>query len=277
MQGQNITDKQANNSFANYSKQINQITQNLNTYVLSPLQQLGIAGFVFDKIISSNVRTATHYTNNYVEQGAFITDHSITEPKKITITGYVGEKVYSQQESRNTINKILQKLPIIVSAVPKLTTGMQQLKNALDKDNKTEIDNVVNSTVDFWNLVKGVIPPSSKSGQAYVYFEALRQTNARLGLTEPDGSYHYNMVITSIEKVTREYTLDIVDFVIELQEWRLASSLFSPFDKSKYPTQVANQKQDVVSTKGSGQKPTKKETNTLESVLNVIKKTTTGK
>tara|TARA_B100001059_G_scaffold179056_2_gene179708 strand:- start:6771 stop:7592 length:822 start_codon:yes stop_codon:yes gene_type:complete len=223
-----------NTAFEKIQPNLNKVAQNLNNYIVSPLQRLGIAGFNFDKVINSNLKEVSRYTTNYVEDGTYITDHVVFEPKRITMTGFVFEKAYNSQSDPNLLERLTQKLTVLTVAIPKLTEGMQQLKNTTDQAQKKDIQNTVNSAVDFWNTVKELNPSDRASGKAYSYLKALWQTSTILSLTEPDGTYHKNMVITSVDKKTRENTFDAIDFVVELQEWRIAETLFETIDASNF-------------------------------------------
>ena len=131
------------------------LTKEINNYVLSPLQRLGFGGFEFDKVAGSEVGLSKEVTKHITEKGSTITDHIISKPKTISITGFVGEKVFElSPASKSILNKLTQKLPVILSAVPKLTTGMQQLKSVKDSFQKSETQNTINNSVDLFNTFK---------------------------------------------------------------------------------------------------------------------------
>lgn len=233
--------KQENNAFDKIAPNLTNAAKTLNNYVIAPLQNLGVGGFKFDKIVSSNLKVIAKYTTNYVETGFAITDHSTFEPKRLTLTGYVGEKVYNTEADNNPLARLTQKLTVLNATVPKLTAGMQQIKNTQDNLQKKDVQNSINSTVDFYNTLKSIIPSSRKSGQAYAYLEALWRTGTVLSLTEPDGTYHSNMVILSIDKKTRENTLDMVDFAVELQEFRVAKTTFEKINPADYVSRASEE------------------------------------
>ena len=266
-----------NNAFEKIVPNLNKVAQSLNNYIVSPLQRLGIAGFNFDKVVSSNLKEVSRYTNNYVEDGAYITDHVVFEPKKITMTGFVFEKVYDSESDPSLLERLTQKLTVLTTAVPKLTEGMQQLKNTTDQAQKKDIQNTINSAVDFWNTVKELNPSDRASGKVYSYLKALWQTSTILSLTEPDGTYHKNMVITSIDKKTRENTFDAIDFVVELQEWRIAETLFETIDSSNFVGRAAEENTTPTSQgKVQGEKTNETPTSALrdiggEKIANIIK------
>ena len=213
---------------------LTEASQLLTNYVVSPLQNLGLGGFLFDKTVHSTVYLKTQYTTNYVEKGYTITDHKIDEPKRITITGYVGERTYNPTRSNNLLNQLTQQLTVITALVPVLTIGMQQLKNTVLAVNKNDVQDSINNGVDFWNTLKALNPPRTKSGKAYNYFEALKSTATVMSITEPDGTYHTNMVITYLEKKLREDTLDIIDFIVEFQEFRTSDTLYGTFNPNNF-------------------------------------------
>ena len=195
---------------------------------------------MFDKTVHSTVHLKTQYTNNYVEKGYNITDHKIDEPKRIVVTGYVGEKTYNPTATNNLLTQLTQKLTTINALVPVLTTGMQQLKNTVMAANKNDVQNTINSGVDFWNTLKALNSPKTKAGKAYNYFQALKSSSTVMSITEPDGTYHTNMVITYLEKKIREETLDIIDFVVELQEFRTADTLYNNFNPANFAERNSN-------------------------------------
>ena len=234
-------EQKENNSFKEISESLNNAAKNINNYLVAPLQNLGLGGFLFDKVVSSNCSQNASYSKHYVESGAFITDHVIYEPKRITLKGLVGERVYKSESSNNLISKLTQKLTVITAAVPKLTTGMQKIKDAAGEAQTADIKDTINSGVDFWNTLRDLIPSDRASGKAYSYLLALYETSTVMSITEPDGTYHSNMVITSIEKTTRENTFDIVDFSITLQEYRVATTEFKEAENSNFVGRAAEE------------------------------------
>ena len=63
--------------------------------VMAPAGQEGISGFVFDIPREESVDLVSDITEHYVESGSFINDHVVKKPVRITLSGYVGELVYS--------------------------------------------------------------------------------------------------------------------------------------------------------------------------------------
>ena len=230
-----------NNAFDEVEKNLTSASKNINNYLVSPLQNLGLGGFLFDKVVNSNCSHNAVYSKHYVETGADITDHVIFEPKKITLKGFVGEKVFKSESANNLLSKLTQKLTEITSAVPKLTTGMQQIKDLSGAVGKKDIQNSINTSVDFWNTLRNLIPSDRQSGKAYSYFISLYETATKLSITEPDGTYHTNMVITSVEKSTRENTLDVIDFTVSLQEYRVATTEFKEAEESNFLGRTAEE------------------------------------
>lgn len=223
-----------NSAVQNINSTLTEASQALTNYVVSPLQQLGLGGFKFSKIINSDVVLSSQYSVNYVENGSYVTDHVIFEPKQLTVTGYVGEKVYDASGVTNILQSLTQKLTAINALVPTLTTGMQQIYDLQAAANRQEVQNTINTSVDFWNTLKALNPPKTATGQAYNYFVALWKASTIMSVQEPDGTYHTDMIIKRVNKKTRENTLDIVDFVVELQEWRTADTLYSTFNPANY-------------------------------------------
>jgi hypothetical protein len=255
----NSQGKPAQNSLNSISAVLNSASQTLSNYVISPLQNLGIAGFLFDKDVNSSVTLSVDYTKNYVEKGSYVTDHGTQQPKMIVITGYVGEKVYKPSENGGIASKILPKLTTINALVPVFTKGMQQLQDTLTSAKNREAQDVINNGVDFWNTLKALNPPRTRTEQAYNYFQALLTTQTILSITLPTGQYHPNMLLTRVSPTTRENTKDIVDFTIELQEWRVADTLYAPFDENTFYGRTKEAKA-TTATLGRGQGVQTKET-----------------
>jgi len=230
-----------NNAFDEVAKNLTDASKKINNYLVSPLQNLGLGGFLFDKVVSSNCSHNAVYSKHYVETGANITDHVIFEPKKITLKGLVGERVFKSESSNSLLSKLTQKLTEITAAVPKLTAGMQKIKDLSGAVAKKDVQDTINTSVDFWNTLRDLIPSDRQSGRAYSYFLALYETATKLSITEPDGTYHVNMVITSVEKSTRENTLDVVDFTVSFQEYRVATTEFKEAQESNFLGRAAEE------------------------------------
>ncbi len=236
---------------------INAINQSLGKYIVSPLNAFGIGGFTFDVEGESTVNIQTEITDHYIEDNSAIQDHIAVKPKKITLKNYVGELVYRLDGDTNTpAQKLTQKLTVLNSYLPVLAAGAKQANNIFQAAKKAQsvfsttkglTDFVSNNfasaqsgTVNIWNLIKNVTPPTSRQQQAYMFFKALAEQKVLVSVQTPF-EFMSNMAIESIVGIQGEESRYISNFAITLKEIRTVSTLDVPFDPAKYSERTLTQ------------------------------------
>ncbi len=151
-------------------------------------------------------------------------------PKKITLKGYVGELIYGENDQDNSIlQKLTQKLTVITSYLPTLSSAATQIQEGIASPNATTLP--LSSAANIYGLVKNVIPAlgiGSNQQRAYAYFQALQSQAILVGVQTP-WEFLTNMAVETIYAVQSEDSKYITDFSITFKQIRIASTVTTAF------------------------------------------------
>lgn len=202
------------------------LTDSFSKFIVTPLNEFGIGGFVFDNEGDTTLNLVAEITDHYTEDNKSIQDHIAIKPKRLTLKGYVGELVYySPQNDGGFIQKAVQKLTTISSFLPQLSAAATQATALIQKarDGNLSLDNVslesVNKILDLWGLAKNLGANDSKQQRAYMYFKALYEQKILSSIQTP---YEFlsNMAIESIIALQDERSKYVTDFTITFKQIR---------------------------------------------------------
>jgi len=219
------------------------LADNVNRYIVTPLNAFGVSGFIFDVEGETTVNLTSEITDHYLEDNSTVQDHIAIKPKKVTLKSYVGELVYNQDNSAvSAVQSVARKLTALSPYIPALTQGAQQAINA--RQNRFETGRglnirdalsslTVNKAIDYWSFVKNLVGQQSRQQQAYAYFKALQSQKLLVSVQTPF-EYMSNMAIESITAIQGEESKFISDFSVTLKEIRTASILNVPAGKTAY-------------------------------------------
>jgi len=223
-------------------------TSNLvNQYVVSPLVNLGVAGFVFDISDETRLDLTADITDHYAEDNSAIQDHIAIRPDRITLRGYVGELVYRTEKPAGTAQKLTEKIATINSYVPVLTAATRQVQNAItgQKTGTTDYFKAgLASAENLYAAFKTLNPPKTKQAQALNFFRALFNARQLVSLETP-WTFYSSMAIESISVIQPADTKDVSDFSITLKKIRTADVKFVAFDPKKYQGRTLGQASEV--------------------------------
>lgn len=208
----------------------------INKYVVSPLNNLGIAGFVFDIEGDQKVELAAEATDHFAEDNTAIQDHIALRPVIITLRGYVGELINEAADPKDELQKVAEKLTIVNSYLPVLTSGMKQLKNNLKKKKETKADYVnasLGSAVDLYSTYQKLNPPKTRQAKAFNFFRAMFEARQLVSVDTPYGFFD-EMAIIAISAIQAENSKYISDFSITLKQFRLAETQTVDFNINDY-------------------------------------------
>jgi hypothetical protein len=85
--------------------------------------------FVFDVAAEQKVDLKTSISEHFAENGTYFTDNAVNEPIRITLSGFIGEKVIKTKNTNvlgSLASGITSRLSILDSYVPNLTAGANQ-------------------------------------------------------------------------------------------------------------------------------------------------------
>lgn len=220
--------------FSNALGVFDSIKNTFDKYIVRPANAFGLAGFVFDVEGDTNITLSADITDHYTESNVAIQDHIAIRPKKIVLKSYVGELVYRLDGSTDTsLQKAVQKLTVIDSYLPILSTAGRQIKSILDGEQADlSFNNLLNTASNFWGLTKNLNPPIPRQQQAYMYFKALLEQKILVSVQTPF-EYATNMAVENIVATQSEDSQWISDFGITLKEIRTVSTRKVPFDYTR--------------------------------------------
>lgn len=217
----------------------------VNQFVVSPVVNLGIAGFVFDIFEEHKVELQTEITDHFVEDNSAIQDHIAIKPQRFTLRGFVGELVDDTAEPKSTVQELTEKLTTINSYLPVLTDAATQLNNLLTTQSETTseaIEESIGTGVDLFQAYKELNPPDSKQAKAYNFFRALFEAKQLVSIDTPFG-FVKDMAIENIV-ATQGDNAYITDFSITLKEFRTATTKLVDFNEKEYQGRGAGQRSE---------------------------------
>lgn len=211
---------------------LNSLSTSLNQYVVTPLLDFGIGGFVFDIDGEARVELNNEITDHYVENNSVVQDHIAVKPKKITLRNYVGELTSPglPSSTASTVNTVAQKLTQLGALLPALSAGATQAQSIYDQSQSGALSGGsliaagAGTAANLYAMVKNLISAQSNKQQAaYQYFKAMRDTRQIFSIQTPF-EFMTNMAIESIVAVQPEDSAFISNFAITLKEIRVAAT-----------------------------------------------------
>ena len=223
------------------------ITSNLvNKFVVSPVVNLGIAGFEFDIFEEHKIESQAEITDHFVEDNSTIQDHIAIKPDKITLRGFVGEVVNEVAEPKSTIAELTEKLTTIAGYIPVVTGAARQIQNQI-KNNKLntadDLAGAVGTGVDLFQAWKALNPPDTEQAKAYNFFKALFDAKQLVAVDTPFGFFS-DLVIENLVAIQGDNAY-ISDFSITLKQFRTADTQLVDFDEKKSQGRTSNQKAEA--------------------------------
>jgi hypothetical protein len=215
----------------------------VNKFVVSPVVNLGIAGFEFDIFEEHKVELQSDITDHFVEDNSTIQDQIAIKPRRVTLRGFVGELVEERADPKSEVVELAEKLTIINSYIPVVTGAAKQLQNTIQNGNlNTEagVTDAVGTGVDLFQAYKELNPPDSKQAKAYNFFQALFNAKQLVSVDTPFG-FMKDMAIENIISIQGDNAY-ITDFAVTLKEFRTAETKLVDFDSNKNQGRAGGQK-----------------------------------
>lgn len=213
----------------------------VNKYVVAPLLNFGIAGFIFDIEDETKIDLRADITDHYAEDNTALQDHIAIRPVSITIRGYVGEVTNNITSKASTLTSLTQKVTIINSYLPILTSFGQQVRNIITSKNTSVTDYIgAASSLDLYATFQKLNPPKTKQAAAYNFFYALMSSKQMVSLATPYTFYN-QLAIESISATQSGINTWMSDFSLTLKLMRTASTSTVAFDSTQYQNRVTEQ------------------------------------
>ena len=192
------------------------------------LGTLGINGFVFDIAEECEISLESEITDHYVEDGTAVQDHIALRPEKVTLRGYVGEVVYNTGGEPGFIQKASEKLTIVTSYLPVISNYASKVYNniaSINLESETgdvaTFEKLFEAGGDVFKAYRDINLPKDKQSEAFIYFEALRNSRKLLTVQTPY-RYYTDMAIETVKMVQNAQTRDGSDVEVTLKKIRFA-------------------------------------------------------
>ncbi len=211
------------------------VRNNIITSVVSPIVNLGIAGFEFDIAEEHKSELIAEITDHFVEDNSTIQDHIAIKPEKLTLRGFIGELTDIRSTAKTEVIELFEKLTIVASLLPVLDNAATQsqglIKKSKQDDGVAALSDEVGTGVDIFQAVQQLIPPSTNQERGYRFFKALFEAKQLVAVDTPFGFFS-DMAIENIVATQGENRF-ISDFTVTLKKFRTATTKLVEFDKKK--------------------------------------------
>lgn len=181
----------------------------------------GVDGFLFDVPLTENVSFSAQITDHFTETNSSIQDHVAFEPIRITLTGKVGELVFTRLAGLTFLSAAIDRLAPFDLFSPeqglmatKAIAAAYEVKSAVDSVTKT-----YNNVADIFKDK----PSLNKQQEAYNKIEGFFTTRALLSVETPWKTYT-DMIIESWSADQAEDTIMETTFTITFKEMRFIST-----------------------------------------------------
>lgn len=213
---------------------------NIGEAIVEFASHTGIAGFKFNLPKREQVKLQAEATDHYTDINSPVQDHKAKKPITITMNGLQGEYFYSVNPFEDTIAQIVPILALVKQFIPKLPdktksfiaskyksiTGKTETPEAL----KTPIQEKDLTGMDLFNLFQELYKLKSAQTRAFMFFEALWQSDA-LFTVETTWKRYDNMTITDVTPL-RDENADITEFSVTFKQLNFTTSLVRKLDKA---------------------------------------------
>lgn len=188
-----------------------------STLITGKKLKRGIDGFLFDVPLTENVSFAAQITDHFAEDNSTIQDHIALEPVRITLTGKIGELVYTKEAGLTFLKAMIDRLsplgilsPTLGLQATKAIAAAYQVKSAIDAVTKT-YDNLSDIFKDS--------PSLNKQQTAFAKFEGLFNGRTLMSVETPWKTYT-NMAIESWSADQDADSLMETTFTLSFKEMR---------------------------------------------------------
>jgi hypothetical protein len=212
--------------------------------VVSPKNAKGIQGWVFDILTRESIDLNAEITDHVVQSGSFLSDHVVIKPRRITLSGLIGENVYNAPGAAEALQELQNKLEVVDAYGGAYTDGMTQKLQGAITQAQTAVDQLNNTLNKTQSVISAFAGESSEqTRQQRLYQQLLAAFKVKYILTVQTWlDYYDNMVIESISATQDETTEQITDISVTLKEVRFEELEFVNYDESLQPPREQIQK-----------------------------------
>lgn len=217
------------------SNELQELTAEFQSYIVSPLNAFGLGGFVFDIDDEARTRLEADITDHFTEKNNAVQDHIARKPVLVTLRGFVGELVYKPDGEgvQGILQQVTQNLTELAALAPTLTTASAQAQSIISSGS-VGFNEALSDSANIYGLVKNLIGAVSgdemNQQQAYQYFKACWQQGILMGIQTP-WEFLTNMAILNVVAIQDGATDTMTDFAVTYKQMNFAqtsSQAYSP-------------------------------------------------
>lgn len=198
--------------------------------------------YYFDVRTEETIEAGCDITDQYVENNSAIQEHVALRPIELSLSGFVGEKVYKHQDLHTSkLSGTFSKLNPILSFVPPVSSYAETIIGAVsyvESSIRRYVENVKN-IADIFSKDK----TETKTRQGQVFNELLYLRNNRKLVTayiENIGKFE-NYLIKNV-RISQEDSVYQSRLIVELKQYNSVSTQTAALDVQKYKDRVSVQK-----------------------------------
>lgn len=214
--------------------------------------------FLFEKFgicTQNNLTLKSEITNHYIEENAWINDHWAISPPQYTLTGLIGELIYTVPEGwAKKVASIYGAigLGVLSRLCPSLGSYTSSALNIARK-----AESVVQKYINIAKFASGEITSflrkdiANKTNQKHVLDELENLMNNRIlvNVATPYGTYK-GLAIISINVRQDQTTRFMSDIEITFQKWRNPGEEFNKTSEEKSQSEIATAQKSIIKNKG---------------------------
>lgn len=223
---------------------------------VSPRAAEGISGWLFDIPEEENLSLSSDITDHFTEDNRYINDHIVRKPIRITLRGFLGEKVFQRSAGfEGALQELDNRLEVVDGYLGNFTDGMTQKLQGVVSQTERVVSGV-NRTLDrVQNVVgffEGEDQAASRQQQLYQELKALWNSSQLLTVQTP-WDYLEDMLIETIDITQGAESQDWSEVTVTLKQVRFADVQTTDFDETLFPVRENAQsdpEQDIGNVRG---------------------------
>lgn len=207
----------------------------------------GIDGFVFDINMTEEINNSAQITDHYSEDNTYLNDHIAISPMVITITGKMGELVFTKSEGLEFLKAMVNRLtPLGVLTPSQSTKATQYLAKA--EVMRSAYDSLDKSIGNLADTLAGRTT-KTKQSEAYSKLQEIFLTKKLITVETPWNTFS-NMVIESFTANQDDTTTMETTFTVVCKQLRFigVQSISSDLIKNRYDAATSSVKNTGIQT-----------------------------
>jgi hypothetical protein len=177
----------------------------------------------FDIITNERVQKRAQITDHYTEENYAIQDHVAFDPTRITLSGEVGELVFSRSATERYVQAVLDRLGPLGVISPELTVSTLEYLSAYNRV-ASSVSNAMTRLEDIAGLLGVDSYGLNKQQAAHKFFSGIFENRLVVDVDTPWFQYK-SMLIESLDFEQGEDTKDKSTVTVSFKELRTVSAL----------------------------------------------------